>query len=63
MAQLNAAVSNQSLNAATEILTEMSSSSLSDPSTENVQPINEEIEHEAAVDSPSTNLVESEAAL
>ena len=63
MAQLNAAASNQSLNAATETLTEMSSSSLSGPSTENVQPTNEEAEHEAAVDSPSTDLAESEAAL
>ena len=64
MSQLNAAAANnQSLNPATVILTEMCSSSLSGPATENVQPTNESAEHEAAADSPPTDLAESEAAL
>ena len=63
MSQLDAVATHQSLNPATVILTEMCSSSLSGPSTENIQPTNERAEHEAAVDSPPTDLAGSEAGL
>ena len=61
----NTADATQEINtqAPEEILTGMSLSYLSDPSTENAQPTNERAVHEAVVDSPSTDLAESEAAL